>query len=294
MSPSGPRRWLELRARCPAAADRAPLLAEGFVALGARAVEERDGWYVTYLEEPADPEAFVRAAPARLAALTGLEGVEVEARWQAHEDWAEAWKRGLEPRRVSERVVVRPSWTEPLAPRPGDVEIVLDPGMAFGTAEHGTTRGCLRLLDRAVRAGDRVLDVGAGSGILAIAAALLGAAEVVAVEGDGLACEALADNVARNGVGERVRVVEAWADADSLRRHGPVDGVVANLETGLLLPLVPGLGGALRSGGWLIVSGILAEEWPDVERALARAGWAPEAVDADGAWRSALLTAGTA
>ena len=289
MTPTRVRRWLELRARCPAAPDRAELLAEGLVALGGRAVEERAGWYVTYLEEPPDAEAFVGDARARLTALTGLEDVELGTEWQAHEDWAETWKRGLEARRITERIVVRPSWTEPLDARPGEVEIVLDPGMAFGTAEHGTTRGCLRLLDRAVREADRVLDVGAGSGILAIAAARLGAREVIAIEGDPLACEALGENVARNGVEARVRVVEAWADVDTLQGHGEVSGVVANLETGVLLPLVPGLRGALAGGGWLIVSGILADEWPGVERALAAVGCTLESVDADGAWRSALL-----
>lgn len=283
------RRWLELRARCPSAGDRAALLAEALVELGGRAVEERDGWFVTHLEEPPDAPSFVEAAEGTLRALTGLHGIEVAAEWRAHEDWSETWKRGLAPRRVTDRIVVRPSWAETECSRPGDIEIVLDPGMAFGTAEHGTTRGCLRLLDRAVHPGDRILDLGAGSGILSVAAARLGAREVIALEGDPLACEALAENVDRNGVGTKVHVVEVWADSERLTSQGDFDGVVANLETGLLLPLVPGLVGALHGRGWLIVSGILSGELPSMELVLSEAGLGLEATDADGEWRSALL-----
>ena len=137
----------------------------------------------------------------------------------------------------TDRIVVHPSWIEPTDLRGEDIVIMLDPGMAFGTAEHGTTRGCLRLLDGAVRDGDRVLDVGAGSGILSIAAAHLAAASVVAIEGDSLACEALAENLDRNGVSERVEVVEAWATHASLVARRPVSGIIANIEAGLLKPL---------------------------------------------------------
>lgn len=287
MSASG-RRWLELRARCPTAGEGAALIADALVALGGRAVEERDGWYVSHLAEPADPDTWIAGVREALVDATGLERVEVVTSWQAHEDWAESWKRGLAPRRIGSHVVVRPSWSDPLPLGPDDVEIVLDPGMAFGTAEHGTTRGCLRLLERALRPGDRVIDVGAGSGILAVAAALLGAGEVVAVEGDPLACEALHENVGRNGCADRVRVDRAWADAARLGRYGRAGGVIANLETGILLPLLAALVAA--SDAWLIVSGILADEWPDVERALLATRCAVVAVDADGEWRSALAT----
>ena len=117
-----------------------------------------------------------------------------------------------------------------------------------------------------------MLDVGAGSGILAVAAAHLGAAEVVAIEGDPLACEALEENLVRNGVSRRVRMAQGWADEASLREYHPVSGVVANLEAGILTPLFPGLTGAIEAGGWLIVSGVIEDEWPNVERALVGAG----------------------
>ena len=286
------RRWLEVRARCRSAWDRAPLLADGLMALGGRAAEERGRWYVTYVEEPDEPDdldAFVRRARKCLTSVTGLDGIEVRVEWKAHEDWTETWRRGLVPRRVTDRIVVRPSWIDATDVGSDAIVVVLDPGMAFGTAEHGTTRGCLRLLDGVVEPGDRVLDVGAGSGILAIAAAHLGAAEVVAIEGDPLACEALEENLVRNGVTDRVRVVQGWADEASLRGCHPVSGVVANLETGILKSLSPGLTGAVEAGGWLIISGVIEDEWPNVERVLVRAGCRVVDIDADGEWRSGLF-----
>ena len=169
-----------------------------------------------------------------------------------------------------------------------DIDVV-DPGMAFGNAEHGTTRGCLRLLDGTVQEGDRVLDIGAGSGILSIAAAMLGAGGALAVEGDTLATETLQDNIERNGVGEVVSTLVEWADNESLRNLGPVDGIVANIEAGILTPLLPGLHSALRPGGWLILSGILDSQWSELEDAAAGAGLRPVELDADGEWRSGLF-----
>jgi ribosomal protein L11 methyltransferase len=284
------RRWLELRVRGPSDQGEDNLLAEGLLALGGRAVEERDGWYVTHVEVPADPEVFLQGARSVLEEMTGCTDVRLEHRVRAHEDWAERWKRGLATRRISPRLVVTPSWI-PYAPRPGEQVLTLDPGVAFGTAEHGTTRGCLRLLDRVVEGGERLLDVGAGSGILSIAATLLGAVEVVAVEGDALACEALEENLERNGVADRVRVVPRWADPASLPRLGPVDAVVANIEWGRLRPLVPGLHTALAPGGWAVLSGILKGELGEARSDAEALGLRLHEVDADGEWRSLLLSA---
>jgi ribosomal protein L11 methyltransferase len=283
------RRWLQLRVRSRVDAELSPLLVEALLALGARAAEEREGWFVTAVESPPDADAFLARARITLAELVGADDFDLEAEWRSHEDWAEAWKRGLAPRRVTERLLVRPSWA-PAPPGSPPLEIVIDPGMAFGTAEHGTTRGCLRLLDRAVRTGDRVLDVGAGSGILAIAAARLGAAEVVAIEADTLGCEALRENVARNGVSNRVRVVESMADAGEVAAFAPVDGVVANIESGPLTRLMDGFARALAPGAWLILSGIMIPEWPELRAHAERAGLEFRALDEDGEWRSALFT----
>lgn len=288
MSVSGGR-WVELWARASEGSALGDLLTEGLVALGGRAVEERDGWYVTHLPEPADLEDLLATARTTLSDVSGTDAIELRTEWRAHEDWAETWRKGLAPRRLTPRIVVRPSWTEVPDPRPGDLVITLDPGMAFGTAEHGTTRGCLRLLDQAVGEGERVLDVGAGSGILSIAAALLGARQVHAVESDPLACEALDENVVSNGVAGTVTWEVRAADVPWLSDRDPVDGVVANIESGILHPLLPGFRAVVREGGWLILSGILDVEWERMAEAAGQAGFELEAVDVDGEWRSGLF-----
>jgi ribosomal protein L11 methyltransferase len=287
MSGAG-RRWLELSARRPDAEDAAPLVVEGLLQLGGRAAEEREGWLVTHVAPPEDLDAFLADARRALETATGIEGIEVRGIWRAHEDWSETWKRGLGPRRITNRILVHPSWL----PHPDDAPaatIVLDPGMAFGTAEHGTTRGCLRLLDRAVRSGDSVLDVGSGSGVLAIAAVLLGASSCIAIEADPLSCEALRENVERNRVADRVTCIEARVDAAELVRLGPVTGVVANIETGVLRPLLPGFVRALAPRGWLVLSGILEAEWPALRADAEAAGLRFVDLDADGEWRSGLF-----
>ncbi len=286
---SADRRWLEVRLRLPESDADRDMAAFVLTSVGGRAVEERGGWLVSHLEEPDDPPAL----EARVRATIGewlLGPTEVEFRWQRHEDWAEAWKRGLDTRRITPRLTVTPTWL-PVQPSGDERVLVLDPGMAFGTAEHGTTRGCLRLLDRAVMPGQRLLDVGAGSGILSIAAALLGAASVRAIEGDPLATEAVLENVERNGVRDAVFLDVRWADSEYLAAQAPVDGIVANIESGVLRPLLDGFRTALGSGGgWLVLSGILGEEWPAMSTAAEAAGFHLVDLDVDGEWRAAWFT----
>jgi len=283
------RRWMEVSVRAAHPDEREALLVDGMVELGGRAVEERDGWLVTHLESPSDVEAFRAVALSTLTAASGIEALELRTTWREHEDWAETWKRGLGFRRITDRIGVRPSWV----PAPHDAPetvVIVDPGMAFGTAEHGTTRGCLRLLDGVVTPGARLLDVGAGSGVLAIAAALRGAAEVVAIEGDPLAWEAIEENIEINGVEDRVRLRCALVDSDDLAGYATVDGVMANIESATLIRLLPGFARALADGGWLILSGILAHEWPSVRDAAEATGFAFRSVDEDGEWRAGLFT----
>src|SRR5690554_6265922 len=157
-----PEKWLVLELVVSSSADRAALVEE-LVALGGGAVEERDDRLITYVVPPADAEAFVAEADARLREAAPDGGFRLEWRWRENEDWLEAWRRGLKPRRIG-RLVVTPSWESPDLGE-GDLAVVIDPEMAFGTGEHASTRGVLRLLQQAFRAGDRVLDVGAGSAI---------------------------------------------------------------------------------------------------------------------------------
>jgi len=274
-----------------ASPELAGLVADGLVALGGAAVEEKDGALVTYLLPPDDPDAFAADARERLGEWLP-EGTEIDVawEWQRNEDWAAEWKRGLAPRQVTGRIVVKPTWTEWTA-APGQVVIDVDPQMAFGTGEHATTRGCLRLLDGALRPGDRVLDVGSGSGILAIAAVRLGAREAVAVEYDPDANLNARENLERNGVERSVTLIEAMADEALLDELGRFDLVLANILSGVIRPLLAAMRKALGGSaeGRLIVSGILRTEAPDVVRDAEAAGFRVEQVDEEEEWWSALL-----
>ena len=284
-----PARWLVLTVEAPSPVS-AELVAEGLLALGGAAVEERGGALVTYILPPDDPEAFAADARERLVEWADGAQLRVSWAWQADEDWAADWKRGLAPRKLTGRLVVKPTWTEWDA-TPGEVVIDVDPQMAFGTGEHATTRGCLRLLDSVIRDGDRVLDVGSGSAILAIAAVRLGARGAVAVEYDPDANLNARENLERNGVDGRVEIVEAMADGALLAGLGRFDVVLANILSGIIRPLLPAFRDALGGApdGRLIVSGILQAESPDVVRDAEAAGFRVERVDEEEEWWSALL-----
>lgn len=264
-------------------------LAEGLVALGGAAVEEQLDVLVTYVPEPADPEAFVAAAAERLATLTGAE-LEILWNWQADEDWSVRWKEGLAPRAVGPRITVTQPWN-PVEEQGDQIVIVIDPATAFGTGEHATTRGALRLLQAELTGGERVLDVGAGSGILSIAAARLGAAEVLGAEYDEDAMDTARENVARNGVADRVELTHARVDAEYLAaaRGSGFDLLVANVLSGILVPLLQGLAQAVRPGGKVILGGILDTEAAGVTESAAAAGLALVRFDREGEWWTGLF-----
>jgi len=195
------------------------------------------------------------------------------------EDWAEAWKGHFPVLHVGRRLVIRPTWRR-YRRRPGEVVIALDPGMAFGTGLHPSTRLCLagleRLADEDLLAGRRVLDVGCGSGILGLAAAGLGAASVLGLDTDPLAVEATSANARRNRVN---RVVHARLGSLPVGEE-PFDLVVANLIASLLVRLAAELCAATRagtasvgSGGRLLAGGIFSDREPEVRRALLAAGF---------------------
>lgn len=296
-----PERWFVLTVRVPSE-EYAEALSEELIALGGAAVEEAVDRLTTYILPPEDPERFAREARERLRAVVPENEVEVRWRWQEHEDWAETWRRGLRPRRVGRRLVVAPTWAEPEL-REGDIVVVLDPEMAFGTGEHATTRGVLRLLEESMRPGDRVLDVGTGSAILAIAAARLGAVEVLAVESDADALENARDNLRRNGVDERVELLHAVVDEPFLALPGPgrFDLILANVLSSVLVPLLPafrraltppvGAGAAGRRPGRLVLGGILEHEAEGVIEAAERAGFTLVTEDLEEEWWGGLLEA---
>lgn len=282
-------RWFVLSARLPTEDPLRDLLGEGLLALGGLSVSERGDELITYLPAPEDPDAYLVEAERFLKEwLLDDHPPELTWWWQEDEDWSREWKKGLTARVVTPRIVTRPSWVE-YEPEPGQIVIDIDPQMAFGTGEHATTRGCLRLLDAQVREGDRVLDVGSGSAILSVAAARLGAGEVIAVEYDADANINARENLERNGVVGRVRLIEAMADAPLLESLGRFDLVVANILSGVIRPLLPAFREALGPGGRLIVSGIMQQEADEVVAAAAAAGFRLASEDREEEWWSALL-----
>jgi ribosomal protein L11 methyltransferase len=224
-----------------------------------------------------------RAALGHLQAFDLRPIAELETRVVHESDWAEAWKSHFPVLRVGERIVVRPTWRRHRR-RPGVVLLALDPGMAFGTGLHPTTRLCLGLLERLDAAGRlagaRLLDVGSGSGILAIAAARLGAAEVRAVDPDPIAVEATTANARRNGVLRRVRAARGSVPTGS----PPFDVVLANLIASLLVDLAPALASELRPGGVLVASGIVLDREADVRAAFDAVGLVVGHRAAEGDW----------
>ncbi len=208
------------------------------------------------------------------------QGSEINTRVVAEEDWADAWKKYYQPVRVGRRLVVKPSW-ENYQPLDGDLVIEMDPGMAFGSGTHATTAMCLRLLEKYVRPGMRVYDIGTGSGILAIAAARLGAGEVQAVDIDPVACKVAAENVARNNAGAVVRVRQG--NLAELLQSG-ADLIVSNIIADVIAGFAPHAAAALKPGGVLIASGIIRERAEMVRTALAAANLKIGEEHADGLW----------
>lgn len=180
------------------------------------------------------------------------------------EDWATAWKAYYKPIPVGEKLLIKPSW-EDIEPTDRLV-IELDPGMAFGTGTHATTTMCLEILERLIKGGERVIDVGCGSGILSIAAALLGASQVQALDYDPVAVKVARENITTSGVGAIVSV----AQSDLLQAaSGKAHIIVANIIARIIIQLIPQLGAFLAPGGLFIASGIIGERLDAVLASLA-------------------------
>ncbi|CAN5840079.1 hypothetical protein BH23GEM6_BH23GEM6_09440 [soil metagenome] len=284
-----PDRWFVLTVRAPEGDPLRELLGEGLLALGGLSVLEEPEALTTYLPPPEAPEALIAHAEGFLMEwLLDDAPPLLSWRWQDNEDWARTWRDGLAPRKLTDRLVVKPTWTD-WAAAPGEIVIDIDPQMAFGTGEHATTRSCLRLLDRFVRPGQRVLDVGSGSAILAIAAARLGAAEVLAVEFDPDANINARENLEQNGVGGQVTLIEAMADQKLLAELGSFDLILANILSGIIRPLLPAFRSALGPDGCLIVSGIMASEHEDVVSGAAAVDLVVVDTEPEEEWWSAAL-----
>jgi ribosomal protein L11 methyltransferase len=272
---SGASEWVTVRVFPGLHRDAVP---PALFAAGAQGVQELDDSFVTHVHGQAVANDVV-------CAMTALgPDVRVETEPTPDVDWSEQWKQALGVQRLG-ALTVAPPWlaTELDSSR----TVVIDPGMAFGTGDHATTRGVIRLLQKIVRPGDIVADLGAGSAVLAIAAAKLGAARVAAIEVDPDAIGNATENVARNGVEGRVSVIEGDAAA-LLPLVAPVNVVTANIISSVLVELLPAMHTALARGGHAILSGILSTEREMMLSALSNE-WQVVDEDSEDIWWSATI-----
>ncbi|MCC6618923.1 MAG: 50S ribosomal protein L11 methyltransferase [Chloroflexi bacterium] len=297
-------RWLELSVETDAEAVEAVSEILGRVASGTAvhpnalardpndelaAAADPDAGFVVTAHVPDGPDAGDQVASTERALwhlqAFGLRPVgELRVQVVDDADWTDRWKEHYAVQRIG-RVTVVPSWIEH-RPMPGEATIALDPGMAFGTGLHPTTRGCLELLQAHGPMPARVLDVGCGSGILSLAALRLGASHAVALDTDPNAVAATRANTERNDLGARVDVGEGTLPAEPCERF---ELILANLVAAVLVELAPRLADHLAPGGTLIASGIIETRATEVIDAMAGAGLAVTTRRDDGEWVSLAL-----
>jgi ribosomal protein L11 methyltransferase len=198
----------------------------------------------------------------------------------SEEDWAQAWKNFYLPEKVGEKIVIVPAWQK-YRPQEGELAIWLDPGMAFGTGNHPTTVMCLHFLEKYLVPGAKVIDVGTGSGILALAAARLGAGQVTGIDIDPLAVTIATENVVVNHLEDRVKIKEADLLAGVF---WDTSLIVANIVADAILLLIPQAHQCLLSGGYFIVSGIIRHRLAEVQSALLSEGFAIIEVEIESEW----------
>ncbi|WP_199621744.1 50S ribosomal protein L11 methyltransferase [Paenibacillus alkalitolerans] len=216
----------------------------------------------------------------------------VETAEVREEQWADAWKQYFKPTHITERLVIKPTW-ETYEAKPGETIVELDPGMAFGTGTHATTSLCMRTLEEVVRPGDHVIDVGTGSGILAITAAKLGAERVLALDLDPVAVSSAQENVRLNGLSDQITV--RLSDLLQAIRTGetrsvdigvklPVQVVAANILAEIILTFIDDVYQALAPEGTYVASGIILSKEQEVTEALERSGFVMEGRREENDW----------
>ncbi len=253
--------------------------------LGASGVEERDE---TTLSRNQGGVLLVASFDDEATALSAIEALKERGHEHARlehvegDDWRDAWRAYFKPTPIGERLMLRPSW-ETIEDAGGRVVLTLDPGRAFGSGTHETTRLVLGEVERLVRGGEDVLDVGCGSGILGIAALLLGARSVRAIDIDPDSVAVTRENAAINEVSEHLRASDESIDAIA----GTFPLVLANIEAKVLIPIAPELAARVAPGGVLVLSGILVPQKDDVLAAYP--GFACESAPVQGDWTAIVL-----
>ena len=242
-----------------------------------------------YFADDEEGLADMKRAEALLDALSaadapgGMSVIYREAAAGNDSEWLYQWQEFFKPTRVGERIVVRPSW-EAYDPKPEDLVIEMDPGMAFGSGLHETTSMCIKALEKILAdgcSGIKILDVGTGTGILAIAGVLLGADEALGIDIDTDAVRVANENIEKNGLADKI--IAQYGDLTEGVDY-KADILVANLMADLVMRLSPAAAGHLERGGWYVTSGILDIKEETVSRAIREAGFAIEEVLHDGEW----------
>lgn len=236
-----------------------------------------------YLEPGAAPAELLGTLRARMEDAGVSCQIETEGIQQ--EDWQNGWRKYYHAREIGKRMAIVPSWEDVETDR---IKLVLDPGLAFGTGSHETTSLCLEVLDEVVAGGERVLDIGTGSGILAIAALKLGAATAEGVDIDPVAVRTAGENAARNGVENRLQVLVGDL---SDKASGKYQIVVANIVANAILSLAPAIPGLLAEGGTFIASGIIDTRKDEVIAGLQAAGLEVVAVHEKRGWECIVCRA---
>ncbi|MBR2283986.1 MAG: 50S ribosomal protein L11 methyltransferase [Ruminococcus sp.] len=253
--------------------------------------------YLPDNSQGADMLTSVRSMLAELKASDpeGCYGrLEAELSSIREEDWANNWKQYFKPIKVGDRLIIKPSWEE--LDDPGERAVLeIDPASSFGTGQHHTTRLCLELLEKSIAPGDRVLDLGCGSGILSIGAMLLGASEAAAVDIDQNAAETAAEHAAKNGISPenyKTYYGNILSDEDlAAQLDGSYDIITANIVADVLIAMRGYFTRYLRKGGTLIVSGIIEERMEEVLTAIESEGFTRGSVNIKDGWAAAAFKA---
>lgn len=258
-------------------ADEAELVGDRLWVLGATGIEERDH---STMSKSDDGVLLVASFPDEESAHRALAQLEHPATFEVvvGDEWRDAWREFFHVQEIGRRLILRPSWRE-AEPGPGQIVLTIDPGAAFGSGIHETTRLVLAEVDARIRGGETILDVGCGSGILSVAALLLGARSARANDVDPLAIDSTRENAAANGV----EVTVSLDPLDAI--GGRYDLVLANIQAPILIEMAPSL--IARANDTLVLSGILADQVDDVVAAFD--GMNVESIPAEGEWRAICL-----
>lgn len=274
--------WIQITARFDEAPEDWSIFADAFNRFGCPGTQQQDfpPSLTAHLANVEGANAQVQQLTAELKRL-GAPNVEVEE--VPDQDWSELWKIHFKPRRVGKRFVIVPTWDDYSASS-GDLRITLDPGQAFGTGDHPTTRLCLELMEDHEFAGKTVLDVGCGSGVLAIGAALLGAQRIRATDIDPLSVSITRENAELNQAKIEADAVDGFAETEQ-----PYDFVLSNIISATLIRLAPEAARCVKPSGYWIVSGIIESNWPEVQRAAEGCGFRLSKVLQENEWVGATF-----